>query len=132
MNSHYMNEADKIIFKNFKAKSLSKSKALFFRSSVLYRKSQVKRNKKLVFPWFLEMFKDDKYFELIEAAKPPEIMLAYRNRNSLLTYPTGLANIGFVLSLTFSSAPILSGLGVLSDALLGRRSYDNAIVAAEI
>jgi hypothetical protein len=32
-----MNEADKIIFKDFKIKSLSKDKALFFRSSVLYK-----------------------------------------------------------------------------------------------
>jgi hypothetical protein len=78
------------------------------------------------------MLKGDKYFELMEIAKSPEIILAYRNRNSLSTYPTGLANIGFVLLLTFSSAPILSGLGVLSDALLGRQSYNNAIVVAEI
>jgi hypothetical protein len=39
MNSHYMNEADKIIFKNFKTKSLSKGGVLFFRSSVLYKGS---------------------------------------------------------------------------------------------
>jgi hypothetical protein len=44
-----MNEADKIIFKNFKAKSLSKSKTLFFRSSILHKESQIKRNKKLIF-----------------------------------------------------------------------------------
>jgi hypothetical protein len=34
-----MNEADKITFKGFKAKSLSKSKILFFRSSVSHEKS---------------------------------------------------------------------------------------------
>jgi hypothetical protein len=78
------------------------------------------------------MLKGDKYFELMEIAKSPEIILVYRNRNSLSTYPTGLANIGFILLLTFSSAPILSGLGILSDALLGRQSYNNAIVVAEI
>jgi hypothetical protein len=44
-----MNEADKTIFKSFKTKSLSKGKALFFRSSVLHKGSQIKRNKKLVF-----------------------------------------------------------------------------------
>jgi hypothetical protein len=127
-----MNEADKTIFKDFKTKSLSKGKALFFRSSVSYGKSQAKRNKKLIFLWFLEMLKGDKYFELIETIKPPEIMLAYRNRNSLLTYPTKLINKGFTLSLTFNSAPILSGLDALPDALLSRRSYDNAIIAVEI
>jgi hypothetical protein len=127
-----MNEADKTIFKDFKIKSLSKGRALFFRSSVLHEESQIKRNKKLVFPWFLEMFKGDKYFELIEAAKPPEIILAHKNRNSFSTYPTGLANIGFALSLTFNSASIFSELNALSDALLGRQSYDNAIVTAEI
>jgi hypothetical protein len=78
------------------------------------------------------MLKGDKYFELIKITKPPEIMLAHRNRNSPLTYPTGLANIDFTLSLTFSSAPILSRLNTLPDALLGRRSYDNAIIIAEI
>jgi hypothetical protein len=78
------------------------------------------------------MLKDDKYFKLIKAAKPPEVMLAYKNRNSPLTYPTGLTNIGFALPLTFSSAPILFRLGVLSDALLDRRSYDNAIIVAKI
>jgi hypothetical protein len=78
------------------------------------------------------MFKGDKYFELIKTAKPPEIMFAYKNRNSLLTYPIGLANKDFALSLTFNFAPILSGLSTLSDAFLGRRSYDNAIIAAKI
>jgi hypothetical protein len=34
-----MNEADKIIFKDFKVKFLLKSEALFFRSSVLYKES---------------------------------------------------------------------------------------------
>jgi hypothetical protein len=78
------------------------------------------------------MLKGDKYFELIEIIKPPEIMLAYKNRNFSLTYPTGLVNKDFALSLTFSSAPILFGLNVLSDAFLGRRSYDDAIVTAKI
>jgi hypothetical protein len=32
-----MNEADKIIFKDFKAKSLSKDRTLFFRSFILYK-----------------------------------------------------------------------------------------------
>jgi hypothetical protein len=45
-----MNEADKIIFKDFKTKSLSKGKALFFRSSISHKRSQAKRNRKLVFP----------------------------------------------------------------------------------
>jgi hypothetical protein len=74
------------------------------------------------------MFKGDKYFELIKTVKPPEIMLAHKNRNSFLTYPTGLVNINFTLLLTFSSAPIFSKLNVLPDALLGRRSYNNAII----
>jgi hypothetical protein len=78
------------------------------------------------------MLKNDKYFELIKVIKPPEIMLAYKNRNSLLTYPTGLINIGFILPLTFNSAPILFRLDILPDALLGRRSYNNVIIAAEI
>jgi hypothetical protein len=59
-------------------------------------------------------------------------MLAHKNRNSLLTYPTGLVNIDFILPLTFSSASILSRLDILLDAFLGRRSYDNVIMVAEI
>jgi hypothetical protein len=78
------------------------------------------------------MFKGDKYFELIEVVKPPEIMLAHRNRNSPLTYPTGLTNIGFALPLTFNSTPIFFRLNALPDALLGRQSYDDAIITAEI
>jgi hypothetical protein len=78
------------------------------------------------------MLKGDKYFELMEIIKSPEIMLAHRNRNFLLTYPTGLVNIGFTLLLTFSSTSIFSGLGILPDALLGRRSYNDVIMAAEI
>jgi len=68
----------------------------------------------------------------MEIVKPPEVMLAYRNRSSFLTYLTGLANKDFTLLLIFSSAPILSGLGILSDALLGRRSYNDAIIIAKI
>jgi hypothetical protein len=78
------------------------------------------------------MLKGDKYFELMKAAKSPEVMLAHKNRSFLLTYPTGLANIDFALPLTFNSAPIFSGLDALLDALLGRRSYDNAIITAKI
>jgi hypothetical protein len=132
MNSYHMNEADKIIFGDFKAKSLSKNRALFFRSFVSHKGSQIKRNRKLVFLWFLKIFKGDKYFELIETIKFPEVMLAHRNRNFFLIYPTGLANIGFALLLTFSSAPIFSGLDVLPDAFLGRRSYNNVIMTAKI
>jgi hypothetical protein len=44
-----MNEADKTIFKSFKIKSLSKGRALFFRSSISHKESQIKRNKKLIF-----------------------------------------------------------------------------------
>jgi hypothetical protein len=39
INSHHINEADKIIFKSFKAKSLLKGKILFFRSSISYKGS---------------------------------------------------------------------------------------------
>jgi hypothetical protein len=127
-----MNEADKIIFGGFKAKPLLKGKVLFFRSFVSHKGSQVKRNRKLVFLWFLKMLKGDKYFELMKIIKPPEIMLVYKNRNFPLTYPTGLVNISFALPLTFSFAFILFRLGVLSDALLSRRSYDNVIIIIEI
>jgi hypothetical protein len=78
------------------------------------------------------MLKGDKYFELIEIIKPFKIMLAHRNRNFPLTYPTGLTNIDFTLLLTFNSAPIFSRLDALPDAFLGRRSYNNAIIAVEI
>jgi hypothetical protein len=78
------------------------------------------------------MLKGDKYFELMEIIKSPEVMLAHKNRNSFSTYPIRLVNKGFILLLTFSSAPIFSGLGALPDALLGRRSYNNVIMVAEI
>jgi hypothetical protein len=59
-------------------------------------------------------------------------MLAHRNWNFFLIYPTGLVNIGFILPLIFNFAPILFKLSVLLDALLGRRSYDNVIIIAKI
>jgi hypothetical protein len=37
------------IFKDFKTKSLSKGGALFFRSLILHKGSQAKRDRKLVF-----------------------------------------------------------------------------------
>jgi hypothetical protein len=98
---------------------------LFFRLSVLYGGSQVKRDRKLVFPWYLKILKGNKYFELMEAVKSPEVIRVYRNRNFPLIYPTGLANKGFILLLIFSFALILSGLGALLDVFLGRRSHDN-------
>jgi hypothetical protein len=78
------------------------------------------------------MFKGDKYFELMKITKPSEIMLAHKNRNSLLIYPTGLANKDFTLPLTFNSAPIFFELNILPDALLGRRSYNDVIIVAEV
>jgi hypothetical protein len=59
-------------------------------------------------------------------------MLAYKNRIFFLIYPTGLTNKGFTLSLTFSSTSILFRLNVLPDALLGRRSYNNALITSKI
>jgi hypothetical protein len=59
-------------------------------------------------------------------------MRVYRDRNSPFTYPTGLVNKGFTLLLTFNSGSILSDLGALSDALLGRQSHNNALIASEI
>jgi hypothetical protein len=49
ISSYYMNEADKIIFKGLKIKSLSKDGALFFYSLILYKESQTKRIRKLIF-----------------------------------------------------------------------------------
>jgi hypothetical protein len=74
------------------------------------------------------MLEGDKYFELIKITKPPEIMLAHKNRNFPLIYPTGLANKDFTLFLIFSSAPIFSDLDILLDALLGRRSHNNVLI----
>jgi hypothetical protein len=45
-----MNKADKTIFKDFKAKPLSKGGILFFRLSVSHKETQAKRNKRLIFP----------------------------------------------------------------------------------
>jgi hypothetical protein len=44
-----MNKTDKIIFKIFKTKPLSKGGTLFFRSLISHKESQAKRDKKLVF-----------------------------------------------------------------------------------
>ena len=74
------------------------------------------------------MLEGDKCFELLEAVKSPEVMLAHRNWGSFFIYPIGLANKNFALSLTFNSAPILTNLGVLSNALLGRRSHNKFLV----
>jgi hypothetical protein len=68
----------------------------------------------------------------METVKSPEVMLAYKNRNSSLTYPTELINKDFTLPLTFSSAPILSELNALPDAFLDQQLYNDAIMTAEI
>jgi hypothetical protein len=65
----------------------------------------------------------------MEATKFPEVIRAYRNRNSFLIYPIGLVNKGFALLLIFSFTPIFSNLDVLLDVFLGRRSHDNVIMA---
>jgi hypothetical protein len=78
------------------------------------------------------MLKGDKYFELIETTKPPEVMRVYKDRNSSLIYSTRLTNKGFALLLTFSSAFMLSDLGILLDAFLDRRSYNDALIVSKI
>jgi hypothetical protein len=78
------------------------------------------------------MLKGDKYFELIKAAKFPEIMRAHKDRNSFLIYLTRLTNKGFTLPLIFSFTFIFSDLSALSDALLGRRFYNNVLMVFEI
>jgi hypothetical protein len=78
------------------------------------------------------MLKGDKYFELMKIAKPPEVMLAYRNRNFSLTYPTRLANKSFTLPLTFNSASMFFNLGALLDVFLDRRSHNNVLMIFNI
>jgi hypothetical protein len=68
----------------------------------------------------------------MKVIKPPEIIRAYKNRNSFLIYPTGLINKGFILLLIFNSAPILFRLSILSDALFGRQSYNNVLIVSKI
>jgi hypothetical protein len=78
------------------------------------------------------MFKGDKYFELIKDIIPPKVMRVYRNWNFPLTYLTGLINKDFALLLTFSSASIFTSLRVLSDALLSRRLYNDALMVYDM
>jgi hypothetical protein len=78
------------------------------------------------------MFKGDKYSELMESIMLPKVMRAYKNRSSLFIYLTGLINKGFALSLTFSFASMFTGLGTLSDVLLGRRSHDDALMVYDM
>ena len=78
------------------------------------------------------MLEGDKCFELLKTIKLPEVVLAHKDRRSFLTYPIGLANKDFALPLTFNSAPILTNLNVLSDALLGRRSHNESLMGLNI
>ena len=129
---HYITAGERKAFGSFQSRPVQKGGALFFNSSIPYGHSRAKHKRKMVFSWFLEMLEGEEYFELLEAGDPKEVMQAHQSHRSPTTYPTGMPNKGFALPSPFYSTPALTGLGAISDALLGRRPYTDGFVSMDL
>jgi hypothetical protein len=94
-------------------------------------KGPAKRKRRTMLPWFVALQEDLYHLEVTEGGTFEDLAKAHRDLTSGPRTPSGLANRYGDIPFAFSAAVPLTGLGQISDALVGRVKYDRATVVAE-
>jgi hypothetical protein len=87
--------------------------------------------RRTMLPWFVGVQDDLESLEVIEGGSWTDLAQAHRDLTSPTATPSGLANRYGAIPYRFPAAVELTGLGALSDALVGRRRWDSPQVLAE-
>ena len=78
-----------------------------------------KSRRKTILPWFMGIGDDHKTLDTFKAGTWSDLARAHRDLRPAPTSPSGHPN-SFPIPYAFPAAPMLTGLGVVSDALVGR------------
>lgn len=88
------------------------------------------RKRRTMLPWYVGVQKDHRALEVVESGTWDELSQAHRDLVSGPATPSGLANRYGDIPYAFPAAVQLTGLGPISDALVGRIRHDNATVVS--
>jgi hypothetical protein len=80
--AHY-NRQDVIHFRIFEAVPVLQGGALFHKTGILYGAGKATWNRNVVFPWFLELFPGDAFFELSAKYTRGDVAEIYENMTGI-------------------------------------------------
>ncbi|KAL2801931.1 hypothetical protein BJX63DRAFT_438336 [Aspergillus granulosus] len=88
--------------------------------------------RRTILPWFVGIQSDHSTLDMQEGGTWEELAAAHRNMTPGPASPSGLANHYAVVPYAFPASVMLTGLGPVSDALVGRRRWDSIEVIEEL
>jgi Phytanoyl-CoA dioxygenase (PhyH) len=86
------------------------------------------RVRRTILPWYVALQSDHDHLEIAEGGTFNDLSKAHRDLVSGPATPSGLANRYGDIRFPFPAAVHVEGLGVLSDALVGRTRHDSPVV----
>jgi hypothetical protein len=125
--AHY-NRQDVTHFGIFEKVPVLQGRALFYRTGIPHSAGKATWNRNVVFPWFLELLPGDAFVELSAKYNRGDVTKAHEDMTGMKWFPNGLGAKHFRPPFFFKADPALSGLGALSDALVGRRRMDDPLI----
>jgi hypothetical protein len=87
--------------------------------------------RRTILPWFVGIQADHQTLDTTESGTWDELTKAHRDLTKPLTSPSGYSNMYGAIPYRFPGTVVLTGLGPLSDALVGRRRWDDPAVLRE-
>jgi hypothetical protein len=89
------------------------------------------RVRRTILPWYMSIEADHESLDTVEAGTWTELAAAHRNLTPGPSSPSGLHNMFGNVPYVFPAALQVTGLGPISDALVGRTRWDDPRVATE-
>ncbi len=91
-----------------------------------------KRSRRTILPWYMGIQEDHETLDTIEAGTWSQLSGAHRDLLPGPTSPSGLHNLFGQPPYAFPAAVPVTGLGPISDALVGRIRWDNPLVLQDL
>ena len=82
----------------------------------------------MVFPWFLELFPGDAFFELSARYTRGDVAEVHKDMTGMKWFSNGLGAKHFRPPFSFGAVPALARLDILFDALIRRRCMNDPLV----
>jgi hypothetical protein len=88
--------------------------------------------RRTMLPWFVGIQEDHETLDMAEGGSWSQLSAAHRDLLPGPSSPSGLGNLYSKIPYAFPAALPLTGLGAISDALVGRVRWDSPVVRAEL
>jgi hypothetical protein len=128
INPAHYNRQDITYFGIFETVPVLQGKALFHRTGIPHGADKAIWNRNVVFPWFLELFPGDAFFELSARYTRGDVAEAHENITGMKWFLNGLGIKHFRPPFSFGAAPALTNFNAFSDTLVKRRRMDDLLV----